>query len=113
LNLAKTLLLGLGETKGGTLMSVFLPLVSFGVSVSFVDFLLNYEKMHCLNNISLSLAVSSSQPDLHITVKNSQAANPNSPIWEISLAILLPKRHCLMNEAILRRKHVDIFSITS
>ena len=58
MNLAKILLLGLRGIRERTLISVFSPLVSFGVSVSFVDFLLNYEEMHYLNNISLLLAVS-------------------------------------------------------
>jgi len=83
------LLLGLKEMGGRTLdISSCLPSVSFGISVSFIGFfLLNYEETHCLNNISLLLVVSSSQPDLYIVVKNFQAANPNSLIWEIFLAI--------------------------
>jgi len=62
LNLVKTLLLGLEGMEEGTLdISAYLPLVSFGIGVSFVDFLLNYEETHSLNNISLSLVVYLSQ----------------------------------------------------
>jgi len=50
LDLAKTLLLGLGGMGEETLdISAYLSLVSFGISVSFVGFLLNYKEIHSLN----------------------------------------------------------------
>jgi len=58
LDLAKILLLGLGGMGGGTLdILAYLPLVIFGIGVSFAGFLLNCKEIHFLNNISLSLAV--------------------------------------------------------
>ena len=61
-NFAKILSLGLGEIEGEILkISVYLSLPEFRV---FAGFLLNWEDIYCLKNISLLLVVSLSQPDL-------------------------------------------------
>ena len=110
LNLAKTLLLGLEEIEEGIIeMSICLPFVGFRISIDFIGFLLNWNKTYCLKDISLSLTVNLSHPNSYIAVINFQAVSPNSAIWEIFLAVLLPNGHCLMNTAILRREHMLFF----
>jgi len=48
LDLAKTLLLGLGEIEEGILeMSICLPFVGFRTSVDFIGFLLNWNEIYC------------------------------------------------------------------
>lgn len=77
-NFAKMLLLDLEEIRGGTLeMSICLLLPGFRV---FASFLLNWENIHCLKVIFLSLVVSLSQSDLWIVLINFQTAKPNSVI---------------------------------
>ena len=84
---------GPGRDEKG--MSAYLSFVNSGIDVDFISFLLNWEGTYFLNDISLSLTVSLFQPDLYITVENFQNANLNSPIWKMSLAILLSNRHFL------------------
>lgn len=65
---------------------------------------------YCLKDVSLLLAINLSHSDSYIAVINFQAASPNSAIWGIFLAVLLPNGHCLMNTAILRREHMPFFA---
>ena len=68
-DLAKILLLGLSEIGGGILeILAYLLLMEIGVCISFP---LNWENIHCLNVISLSLVVSMFQIDPYIAVMNS------------------------------------------
>ena len=106
LDLAKTLLFGLGEISEEILdISACLPFVGLEMD-ALVGFLLNWEEIYCLKEIFLSLTISLFQSDLYIVNKNFQAADTNSGICRISLTILFFKEHCLMNLAILRREHM-------
>jgi len=72
------LLLGL-EGMGGGILEMLACLFLAGFRVG-VGFLLNWEDIHCLKVMSLSLAVNLLQPDSYIVVINFQDTKPKSAI---------------------------------
>ena len=110
MNLSKILSLGL-EGISGEILEILacLPLVGLEVGILFVGFLLDWEETYCLKDIFLLLTVNLFQLNSYMVDKNSYITNLNSIICEISLVILFSNRCCLMNAAILRRKHVIFF----
>ena len=111
MDLSKMLSLGLREISREILeILACLPLVGLEMGTLFVGFLLDWEETHCLKDIFLLLAVNLFQLNSYIADKNSHVANLNSTICKISLAILFSNGCCLINAAILRRKHMIFFA---
>jgi len=105
LDLAKMLLLSLrGIGRGTHKTSAYFFFASLSMVVFLIDTFFNYKDTHCLKDMFSLLAVSLFYPDLYVADKNPQAANLNSVICSIFLAILFSNGHCLINAANLKKK---------
>lgn len=112
--MANILLLNLKEIGRWTLeMLAYLFLAGLLVVIFFVGILLNCKDTHCLKDLLSLLAINFFHLNWYTADKNFQAANSNSAIYRMLLAILFSKEHCLINTTILRKEHMIFLASSS